>query len=248
MKKIALERKRFTTAMLFVSALMSAGATFAPRACAQGGELQQRVADLKQAMAQNKKRLAQYTWQEYITVSLKGEQKKQETFLVRMGPDGKPIKTPINQPSSDSSDNGGGGRRGRIRQRVVEKKKEEYKDYADRMKTLMEQYVPPDKNLLQKAVENKNITFNAGEAGQEQIVINGYYKPKDSMTIVFGKQQKQLVSIQVASYLDDPSDAVNLTVRMSRLPDGVSHVDSAVLDGVSKQLKVTTQNSNYQHI
>lgn len=226
---------------------LGAGAIFPQRAGAQGQELQQRVAELKQAMAQNKQRLAQYSWEELVTIFLKGEQKKQETFLVRLGPDGKPAKTPVNQPSSDSSDSGG-RRGGRVKQHIVEKKKEEYKDYADRMKALMEQYVPPDKDLLQKAVENKNITLNAAAAGQVQIVITSYLKPKDSMTIVFDKEQKQLVSIQVASYLDDPSDAVNLTVRMSRLPDGVGHVDSAVLDGVSKQLKVTIQNSNYQHI
>ena len=32
---------------------------------------------------------------------------------------------------------------------VVAKKKEEYKDYADQMKALVQQYVPPDKDLLQ---------------------------------------------------------------------------------------------------
>jgi GGDEF domain-containing protein len=246
MKKFVRAREEFTAVALFVLAIFGAKAAFVPRAGAQGDELKQRVAELKQAMAQNKQKLAQYTWEEFVTVSLKGEQKKQETFLVRLGPDGKPVKTPVNQPSSDSS-NGGGRRGGRVREHVVEKKKEEYAEYADRMKTLMEQYVPPDKDLLQKAIENKNISLKAGAPGQVQIVINGYYKPKDTMTIVFDQEQKQLLSIQIASYLDDPSDAVNLTVRMSRLPDGVSHVDSAVLDGVSKQLKVAIQNSNYQH-
>jgi hypothetical protein len=56
-----------------------------------------------------------------MTISLKGEQKKQETFLVRLGPDGKPVKTPVNQPSSDSSDSG--GHRGRVMERIVEKRK-----------------------------------------------------------------------------------------------------------------------------
>jgi hypothetical protein len=246
MRKLVREKPGFIAGLLFVLTLLGAGGAFAPFAGAQGNELQQRVTDLKQAVAKNKQQLAQYTWQENLTVSLKGEPKKQETFLVRLGPDGKPVKTPINQPSADSEN--GGGRRGRVRQRVVEKKKEEFEEYADRMKTLMEQYVPPDKDRLELAVKEKRIDLNAGAAGQVQIVINGYYKPKDSMTIVFDKEQKQLVSIAVASYLDDPSDAVNLTVKMSRLPSGVSHVDSAVLDGVSKQLKVAIQNSNYQHI
>jgi hypothetical protein len=57
---------------------------------AQNPELQQRLAEVKQAMAQNKQALAQYTWAEQVTISLKGEQKKQEHFQVRVGPDGNP--------------------------------------------------------------------------------------------------------------------------------------------------------------
>ena len=55
---------------------------------AQNPELQQRLAEVKQVMAQNKEALAQYTWGEQVTISLKGEQKKQENFQVRVGPDG----------------------------------------------------------------------------------------------------------------------------------------------------------------
>lgn len=216
---------------------------------AQNPELQQRVADLKQAVAQNKQQLAQYTWVEQVTVSLKGEQKKQEKFQVKMGPDGKPQKTPIDQPSAASS-GGGGGRNGRVKQRVVEKKKEEYKEYADNMKTLMEQYVPPDKDLLQQALEKGNISLGPAPGGANlvQLVIHDYAKPKDSMTLTFDKDQKQLVALQIASYLSDPTDSVTLAVKMSPLPDGVSHVDSVILNGASKQVNVAIQNSNYQHL
>lgn len=118
------------------------------------------------------------------------------------------------------------------------------------MKSLMERYVPPDKDLLQQAQEKGNIALapGAGAPSQVQLVIHDYVKPNDSMTLVFDKDQKQLLSLQVASYLDDPKDAVNLTVKMSRLPDGVSHMDSTVLEGVSKQLKLAIQNSNYQQL
>src|SRR5579862_5672910 len=96
---------------------------------AQNPELQQRLADLKESMAKNKQAIAQYTWTETVTISLKGEQKKQEHFQVRNGPDGKPQKTSLDPPPADSSSDQG-GRRGRVKQHVVEKKKEEYKDYA----------------------------------------------------------------------------------------------------------------------
>jgi hypothetical protein len=38
---------------------------------------------------------------------------------------------------------------------------------------------------------------------------------------------------------------MNLTGQFSRLPDGTNHVDSLMIDGVSKQLKIAIQNSNY---
>lgn len=221
-----------------------------PRGRAQNPELQERIAQLKESTAQNKQKLAQYTWVEQVTISLKGEEKKQEKYQVKTGPDGKPLKTPIDASPAPAAASSDGGRGGRLKQHVVEKKKEEYKDYADRMKNLMQRYVPPDKELLQQAVQNRNVALNpvAGSTSQVQLVFHDYVKPKDSMTLIFDKEHKQVVALQVASYLDDPSDAVNLAVKMARLPDGVSHVDSVVLEGVSKQIKVAIQNSNYQHL
>ena len=54
---------------------------------------------MKEAAAKNKQAMAQYTWVEQINISLKGEQKKQEHFQVRLGPDGKPQKTSLDPPA-----------------------------------------------------------------------------------------------------------------------------------------------------
>jgi hypothetical protein len=225
--------------------VIAAGALLQPAARAQNPELQQRVAEIKQAAAQNKQALAQYTWVEQVTISLKGEQKKQQHFQVRLGPDGKPQKTSLDPPEEPSQPQGG-----RLKQRVVAKKKEEYKEYADQMKELAQQYVPPDKDKLQQAYEQGNITLGpaAGAPNELQLIIRNYVKPQDSMTLVFDKAQKALLRLQVASYMDDPKDAMNLTVQFSRLPDGTNHVSNLVIDGVSKQLNVATQNSNYSHL
>jgi hypothetical protein len=212
---------------------------------AQNQELQERVAEMKEAAAKNKQAMAQYTWVEQINISLKGEQKKQEHFQVRLGPDGKPQKTPLDPPADPSA--GGGGR---LKKHIVEKKKEEYKEYAEQMKALAQQYVPPDKEMIQQAYAQGNITLGsvAGAPGELQLVIHNYLKPQDSMTLVIDKTQKELLRLQIASYMDDPKDAMNLTVQFSRLPDGPNHVSSMVIDGVSKQLNIATQNSNYQHL
>jgi hypothetical protein len=210
---------------------------------AQSPELQQRVAEVKEAAARNKQALASYSWNEQITISLKGEEKKQEHFQVRLGPDGQSQKTSMDPPAEAPSG-------GRLKRHVVEKKTEEYKDYADAMKALAQQYVPPDGQLLEKAYAQGNITLGTveGAPNEVQLVIHNYLKTQDSMTLVFDKTQKAILSVQIASYMDDPKDAMNLTVQFSCLPDGTNHVASVVMDGVSKHLNIATQNSNYQHV
>jgi hypothetical protein len=211
---------------------------------AQNPELQQRLAEVKQAMAQNKQALAQYTWVEQVTISLKGEQKKQEHFQVRVGPDGKQQKTSLDPPANAQPEGG------RLKKRVVEKKKEEYKDYADQMKALAQQDVPPGKDMLQQAYQQGNIAMGSVPENPNAIklVIKNYLKQGDSMALIFDKSKKELLQIQIASYMNDPKDAMNLTVQFSKLLNGPNHVSSMVIDGVSKQLNVATQNSNYQHL
>lgn len=210
---------------------------------AQTALLQQRVAELKDATAKNKLALAQYTWVEKVTVFLKGQQKKTERFQVRNGADGKPIKTPLD-PQPAAAPQGG-----RLRQRIVAKKKEEYEDYADQMKALAQRYLPPDQDAIQAAYAKGNISITPGAAAAEvKITIVNYVKPGDSITLVFDKEQKLVRSIKISSYLDNPSDAMNLSVQFDKLPDGPSHPTTATIEGVSKQLTVTTQNSDYRKI
>jgi len=238
------QRARHVFSSTLTLIILFAVARFVAPVNAQSPELQQRVAEVKESAMQNKQALASYSWMEQVTISLKGEQKKQEHFQVRLGPDLKPVKTSLDPPAEAAPQGG------RLRQHVVAKKKEEYQDYAQQMKALAQQYVPPDKDLLQQAFANGNITLGpaAGAPNVIQLVIHNYLKPQDSMTLVFDKEQKQLLQIQIASYMDDPKDAMNLTVQFSRLPGGPNHISNMVIDGVSKQLNIAIQNSNYQHV
>jgi len=211
---------------------------------AQNPEMQEKVAELKQAVATNKQELAQFTWVEQVTIILKGEQKKQEHFQVRLGPDGKPQKTSLDPPPSEPE------HEGRLKKHIIEKKTEEYKDYADQIKALIQQYIPPDKDLIEQARQKGNILMGpqAGAPGEYKLVLSNYIKPGDNMTLVLDKAQKNLVSLTIATYLDDPSDAVNVDAQFSRIPSGPNHVSGQTINGVKKQLTITTQNSNYQRL
>jgi len=232
-------RKRIYLILSF----LAAGSAVTYSTAAQSPELQQKVAEIKEAVAQNKQALAQYTWVEQDTISLKGEQKKQEHFQVRLGPDGKPQKTPLDAQAAPAAPSGG-----RLKQHVVEKKKEEFKDYADQIRALIQQYLPPDKDAIEQARQKGNIALSpeAGTPGQYKLVISNYIKQGDNMTLVMDKTQKNLVSLSIASYLNDPKDAVKVTVQFSAIPGGPNHVSTETINGVSKQLTIAIENSNYQ--
>lgn len=101
--------------------------------------LQQRVAALKESVAANKAKLAQYQWTETTTILLKGEVKKTEQSLCRYGPDGKVQKTPVAPAAPPQQQE---KRQGRMKARIVEKKVDELKDYGARLKSLVGEYVP----------------------------------------------------------------------------------------------------------
>src|SRR5664279_660288 len=64
----------------------------------QNPELQQKLADVKQAAAENKRKLLQYQWIESTQLTLKGDAKPPTTNSCRYGPDGKVQKTAIGPP------------------------------------------------------------------------------------------------------------------------------------------------------
>jgi hypothetical protein len=212
---------------------------------AQNSEMQQRMAELKESMAKNKQALAQYTWKEQVSISVKGQERKVQHYQVKVGPDGKPQKTSLDPAPQSQADSG--ALRGRLRQRIVEKKKEEYEEYAEQMKSLVQRYFPPDKDAIQDAFSKGNVSFTPG-TDLVKITIQNYVKKNDSMVILFNRDRKQISGVKVASYMDDPSDAVNLEVQFSNLPDGVSHASNTTVEGVRKQLTIRMQNSDYQKL
>ena len=211
---------------------------------AQDPNLQQKVTQVKESMAANKQALSHYTWQEQQTVSIKGEVKKQQLFQVQNGPDGKPQKTLIGPPPEQQEPSGG-----RLKRHVVEKKKEEYKDYGQQIAELAQSYAQPEPGRLQQAFAQGNAMLgSAGAPGEIKLVIHNYVKPNDTVTMTFNTADKAIQSLQIASYMDDPKDAVNISAQFARLPDGTNHVSNMLVNGVSKELTVNTQNSNYQKL
>ena len=207
---------------------------------AQTPQMEEKLMGIKQAMAANKQKLAQYTWQETETISIKGDVKDTKTYQVSMV-NGKAQKTLVNDQKASS----GGGREGRVKERIIEKKTEEFQQYGQSISALAKQYTTPNPEALTAAKQAGNISLVPG-SGTVSLVIKNYVKPGDSVTMTISEQTHSPVSVQVNSYLNDPKDAVTIAAQFAQLPDGTNHVANTTINGVSKQLTVNDQNSNYQ--
>ena len=211
-------------------------------ATAQSQQMEEKLMAIKQNMAMNKQKLGQYTWTETETISIKGDVKDTKTYQVQMV-NGQQQKNLVNDQKASS----GGRREGRVKEHVVEKKTEEFQQYGQQISALAKQYTTPDPDRLMQAKQQGNLSLQPGQ-GTISLVIKSFVKPNDQVTFTISEQTKAPVSLQVNSYLSDPSDAVNINAQFAQLPDGTNHVQSVLVNGVSKQLTVNDQNSNYQKI
>jgi hypothetical protein len=220
------------------------GTIASPAAQSAGGsgqDLQQKLAAVKQSVAENQQKLHQYQWMETSQPTLKGDAKPAKQSLCQYGPDGQVEKTPIGVPAPPSG--------GRLKQKIVEKKKEEMQDYMGQVKILLAKYVPPNPQKMQQAFQAGNAALNPNPSAQTVgLVFKNYAQPGDQMTLSFDPATKKVSGLNVNTYMDDPKNVVTLAVQMASLPDGTNYVQQTVLDATAKQLQVTTTNSNYKRI
>ncbi|HWZ51838.1 MAG TPA: hypothetical protein VNW54_10275 [Granulicella sp.] len=234
-------RLTFLVSVVAISGGVCALAFALPEAAAQNPPMEQKVAEIKQASAANKQALARYTWQEQQVISLKGEVKKTVSYQVSVGLDGQQQKIELGSSAAPPPTGG------RLKQHIVAKKRDEFQEYGQQVAALTKQYTQPDPQLLQQAYQQGNTSIQLGGApGTVTLVIKNYLKPGDSMTLVFDEGPKTIQTLQIASYLSDPKDAVTIAVQFAKLPAGVNHVAAAQINGVSKQMTVAIQNFNYQ--
>jgi hypothetical protein len=132
---------------------------------------------------------------------------------------------------------------------MVEKKEGEMQDYMGQVKNLLSMYVPPDPQHMQQAFQAGKVSLNPNAAtAVAKLIFNDYAQPGDRMTLAFDTAAKKISSLDVNTYMDDPKDAVTLTVKFASLPDGTNYPQQTVLDATAKELQVTTTSSGYQPV
>jgi hypothetical protein len=226
----------------FTLALLAfASPTFAQQAGANA-ELQQKVAALKQSLAQNQQALRQYTWTETTETIFKGETKSTKQSQCQYGPDGKVQKTALGASAPPSEKKRG------LKGRVVEEKKDEMKDYMERVASLIKRYVPPDGSQMQESFQSGKAALQPSGGGVVTLVFRDYAKTGDTVSLAFDTASKKIQGYDVKTFLDAPEDMVTLKVVFDTLPDGTNHVAQSILDAAAKQIQIRNTNSGYNKL
>ena len=208
----------------------------------------ERVAALKKSLADSQARLRKYEWIETTVLSLKGEEKSRKQQRVYYGADGKLQKLPIGGAPAAAPAQGGGGRRGggRLKESVIENKKDDMKDYMERAAALVHQYVPPNPVQIQKVKDAGHLKVTPTEPGRARLEFADYLQPGDRLGIVINAAANSLASLNVATYLDERDEVVTLDVKFGALTDGTSYTAETAFEAKAKNIRVVIQNSGHK--
>jgi hypothetical protein len=209
---------------------------------------QERVAALKQSLAESQKAIRQYEWIETTIVSLKGEEKARTQKRCFYGADGKLQKLDVSGAAPQQQAPSSGGRRGggRLKTKVVENKKEDMKEYMEQAAGLVHQYVPPKPEDIQRAKDAGKVKASTAGPGRARLEFTDYLKPGDRLAVDVDAAANRLLGLTVASYLDKPEDVVTLDVQLAALANGTTYTAQTTLDAAAKKIRVVIQNSGHR--
>jgi hypothetical protein len=207
---------------------------------------EQRVAALKQSLADSQARLHKYEWIETTIISLKGEEKARSQKRCYYGADGKIQKLAIGEAPEPKAAPTGGRRGARLKAKIVENKKSDVQEYMERASVLIHQYVPPAPAQVQKVKDAGRLAITPLDQGRVGVQFTDYLQSGDRLTVVVNAKANNLDSLIVATYLDKPEDIVALDVRFATLEDRTSYTAQTTLDAKAKNIRVVVQNSGHR--
>jgi len=227
-------RRRLAASALMLAALAS-------MAHAQG-TVEDRVAVLKRTLAENAAAQRRYTWIETTELALNGDVKETNSMSCQyVAGAEKPQCTQIGAPPAPKK------MRGPLRKKIAKGKIADIKAYMDSVKTLVARYVPPEQGLIQQAQQRGNVAVAPNPSnGTFKVTISNYVQKGDAMAVVVHDEDKHLASLNVATWLNDPTAVVSLDVSFTTLASsGVSFPIKKVLTAEAKGVVVTITNSNF---
>lgn len=190
---------------------------------------------------ENAQALKAFTYQQRLQLQLKGETKKVTLNQMDYDMYGNLQKTLLSeQPGADAPPSGG-----RLKQRVVKKKKGEFKEMMQEISALVKSYaeIPPDQ--LQAALKQGSFSPGQGDMqGAIQVQMHNVNQRGDSLTLWIDQQAMLFRRAVIATTYE--GNPVTTTANYAMLPTGQVHMAQAILNYPKKEVVVQIDNLNYQ--
>jgi hypothetical protein len=199
-------------------------------------------AQVASAIKANAQALKAFSYQQRMQLQLKGETKKVTLNQMTYDMYGNPQKTLLSeQPSADDAQPTGG----RLKRRIVAKKKGEFKDMMEEIAALVKSYteLPPER--LQASL--KQAAFSPGQgdmAGAVQVQMHNVIQPGDSLTVWIDQTALLFRRAVIATTYE--GNPVTTTANYAMLPSGQVYMAQAILNYPKKEVVVEIDNLNYQ--
>jgi hypothetical protein len=197
----------------------------------------------------NAQALRQYSWKSRTEIKLKGESKNVKVEQVRYDATGKLQKTPIGSPPAAAAvpaaapaRGGRGG--GRVKNKIIENKKEEFGEMMKGLGELVASYghLPPEKMQAFAAGATKGKGEGAME-GTAQIQGANVLMSGDSMTIWIDPTSQMMRRVEIKTlYEEKPA---MLVTEYRSVPNGPTYMAKALLTYPEKNVELTVDN--YEH-
>jgi hypothetical protein len=203
----------------------------------QQGMNPQQVAATVKANAQE---LKSFSYQQRMQLQLKGETKKITLNLMTYDMYGNLQKTLLSEQPAEAPPSGG-----RLKRRVVAKKKGEFHDMMEDIAALVKSYtvIPPDQ--LRAALKQSSLTQGQGDMqGAFQVQMQNVNQQGDSITIWIDQSAMLFRRAVIATTYE--KNPVTTTANYAMLPSGQVYMAQAILNYPKKQVVVQIDNSNYQ--
>jgi hypothetical protein len=241
----------FKTSVRFATGLVALSVVFVSIASGQ-----QPKEEFAKAQKDNAAALRSYTWKTRTEIKMKGESKSVKLEQVRYDLDGKLEKTPIDgapvpapAPAPAAKEDAGrhGRRGGKVKEKVIEKKKDEFAELLQNLGKLVASYahMPPDK--MQAFAAGAALTPNQGDK-KDALLVQGknVLQSGDTMSVWVDPKSYLFRAVEIqTSYEEKP---VHFKGAFQPLVAGPTYPARSLLEYPDKEVELIVENYDYQKL
>jgi hypothetical protein len=184
---------------------------------------------------ENAKLMRQYSWQERIQLTVKGEAKDPVLYQMNYDASGKLQKTEISAAEED------GGRKHGIKAHIKKEKIEEFKEWTGQLGDVLKRYIAPTPGEIMDFFSKA--TVGPGPGGSVQASGAGWAQAGDKVTFTIDPQAKRARSMSISTAVQ--GDPVTAQVKYAAIPDGPQYISELDVNAPSKQVQAEVTNFNY---